>query len=171
MKKSFTIFFLSVFFFMGLSSSAIAQKFGYMNFNNLIVEMPDSKKADNEIEAYRKQLVAQLETKAKALEAKFTKYSQEAASGEITPKKNKERELELQKERDDLGALEQKLLQKIQEKRQAVYEPIFEKVDKAVKEVGKENNYTIIFNESTGVLLFNIKSDDVSPLVKAKLGM
>ncbi|HHH49547.1 MAG TPA: OmpH family outer membrane protein, partial [Saprospiraceae bacterium] len=99
------------------------------------------------------------------------KYSQEAASGEITPKKNKERELELQKERDDLGALEQKLLQKIQEKRQAVYEPIFEKVDKAVKEVGKENNYTIIFNESTGVLLFNIKSDDVSPLVKAKLGM
>lgn len=171
MKKSLTILLVFVISFLGLSTSALAQKYGYINFNNLIVEMPDSKKADNEIETYRKQQVALLENKAKALEAKFKKYSEEAATGDVPPKKNKEREIELQKDRQEIGKFEQDVLQKIQLKRQTAYDPIFKKANDAIEQVAEANGYKMIFNESIGVLLYNDATVDIMVQVKAKLGM
>ena len=171
MKKSLTILLVFVISFLGLSTSALAQKYGYINFNNLIVEMPDAKKADAEIETYRKQQVALLENKAKALEAKFKKYLEEAATDDVSPKKNKEREAELQKDRQEIGKFEQEVLQKIQVKREKFYDPIFKKANDAINQVAKENGYSMIFNESIGILLYNEASEDIMAQVKAKLGM
>ena len=50
--------------------------------------------------------------------------------------------------------------------------PIFEKADAAIKAIGKEGGFQMIFDSSTfNVLLFAEDSADIMPLVKAKLGL
>ena len=67
---------------------------------------------------------------------------------------------------------EQEVMQKVAKKREDLLRPILDKVDAAVKAVGKENGYGMIFDTS----LFNFilsadESEDVMPMVKKKLGI
>ena len=171
MKKGiFTLLFIGI-LILGLSANASAQKFGFLNYNNLLLEMPETKAADSKLEAFSAQLSKQLEGKAKTLQEKFTKAQQDVQAGNKTPVQVKQLEDELEKERQALALEERNSQQKVLEKREELYKPIFEKVNKAIKEVGEEGGYLFIFNESTGVILFDDTTDDVSALVKAKLGM
>ena len=63
--------------------------------------------------------------------------------------------------------------QQLQDKQVELFQPIYGKVDKAVKEVGKENGFVYIFDVSKGALLYfdDTKSTNVMPLAKAKLGL
>jgi outer membrane protein len=56
-------------------------------------------------------------------------------------------------------------------RRQVLLKPILEKIDVAVKAVGKEGGYTFIFDTSSGSMLFATESEDITSLVKTKLGM
>jgi len=50
--------------------------------------------------------------------------------------------------------------------------PIYEKADIAVQAVGKENGFSMIFDSGAfNVVLFAEDATDVTPLVKAKLGL
>ena len=171
MKIRFSTLLCCCLFFFCLSANVAAQKYGHMNYNNLIVELPKTKAADSQLEAYQKQLSAQLEKKGKALEQKFLDAQAKAQSGEWSPKMIQEKEAELEKERQTLAAEQSEAQQKVLAKREELFKPIFDEVNAAIEAVGKENGYTFIFNESTGVMLYNIEADDVLPLVKAKLGL
>jgi outer membrane protein len=60
----------------------------------------------------------------------------------------------------------------LQEKQAELFQPVYEKVEKAIKDVGKENDYLYIFNSLQGsslVFFDKEKSADVTTLVKAKL--
>ncbi|MBK9338659.1 MAG: OmpH family outer membrane protein [Lewinellaceae bacterium] len=52
-----------------------------------------------------------------------------------------------------------------------LYKPILERVNTAMQDVAKENAYLIVFDSSTQILLYGDESLDVTPLVKAKLGL
>ena len=56
-------------------------------------------------------------------------------------------------------------------RREDLLKPILTRVEDAVKAVATENSYLMIFDTSSGAFLFAAESDDVSPLVKKKLGM
>ena len=61
---------------------------------------------------------------------------------------------------EDMATLRRQLLQ-----------PLVNKLDEAVRVVGKEGGYQVIFDTSNGSALFAAESDDVTALVKAKLGL
>ena len=61
--------------------------------------------------------------------------------------------------------------QLVQAKREELLKPILDKVDVAIKAVGKEGGYLYIFDTSTGATLYALESEDVLPKVKAKLGL
>jgi Skp family chaperone for outer membrane proteins len=48
---------------------------------------------------------------------------------------------------------------------------VISKLNTVIVEVGKENGYSFIFDVSSGSMLYVTESDDVSPLVAAKLGL
>ena len=50
-------------------------------------------------------------------------------------------------------------------------QPVMEKALNAIKEVGKENGFTYIFDMNAGILYAAENSQDVLPLVKKKLGL
>ena len=61
--------------------------------------------------------------------------------------------------------------EKAQNKRQELYTPILKRAEDAVKAVAKENNYAYIFDTSIGAVIYAQESDDITLLVKKKLGL
>lgn len=165
------IAFLIVFTIFSLST-VLCQKYGHLNFGNLIADMPQTESANKELEAYQKQLVAKGEEMAKNLQIEFEGLLNEANQGNLSPLQQQEAEADLQKKEQDIRTYEQEVRQKVEKKRQELLGPIMEKADEAIKAVAQENGYELIFDTSVfNAILFAQDSDDVMPLVKAKLGL
>src|SRR5690606_29239750 len=107
-----------------------------------------------------------------ALEADAMKLRQEYDAGDISKIKAQERQTALAKREEELRKEEMEIGQKIEKRREDLLKPIFDRIDVALKELGKEHGYTMIFDTSIfNALLYVKESDDVMPLLKAKLGL
>lgn len=153
-----------------MGNIAIAQtKFGHINSAELLKSMPDVTKAETEIQAYAKAFQEQLQTMSKEYEKKIQEFQagEKMMSDPVKEVKVKEiKDLEARIESTNQSAQE-----KVEKKRQDLLQPIIDKADKAIKAVATEKGYDYIFDTSTGAFLQVKASDDVMPLVKAKLGM
>ncbi len=148
-----------------------AQKFGYLNSMNLLQELPETTAADKQLEAAQKDVTAKGQEMVKAFEADYQVYMQKAQSGSLSQVQQQQEEAKLTKQRDEIAKYEQTAMADVQKKRQELLEPIVAKLNEAIAAVGKEKGYSMIFDESAGAILFNLESDDVTGLVKAKLGI
>lgn len=165
------IFFLFLLCTVG-TASLQAQKFGYVNSNELLSLMPDVKAADAALETYQKELVAQGQTKVQAFEANYTKYLTDVNEGVLSKIQMTERETALGKEQQAIADFEKEVQLKVLQKREELLGPILTKVDEAIQAVGKENGYTMIFDSGTsGAMLYAPEGDNIIELLKAKLGM
>lgn len=161
-----------LFFFAAATTTSFAQKYGHLNAGNLLELLPEVAKADSEMEAYQKQMIAKGEEMAKAFQAKYAKLAQEVQQGIHSPVQQQNLEAELQKEQQTIVQYEQEVRQKVAQKREELLAPILDKVNTAIQNVGKEQGYSMIFDSSVpNVLLFVEDADDVTSAVKAKLGI
>jgi outer membrane protein len=151
-------------------SGLMAQTLGYTNSAALLMEMPETAAADQQLETYQQQLQAEFAEKESNLATLYEAYIAEANTGNLTRVQMQEKEAELMQLQQELQLLDQQLLVKYQEKREALYTPILNKLQTAIDQVGQENGYTMIFDVSVmNLLLFADDTDDVTELVKAKL--
>lgn len=149
--------------------SKTAQKFGYINSAELLKVMPEAKKAEANLNAY----VRNLEKQFGSLQTDYQKRIIEFQSQENTMA-----DAVKQSRIKAITDLEQRMQQsqvagqqQIAAKREALFKPILDRAEKAIKEVGKENHYDYIFDTSTGSFIYSDESHNVMPLVKAKLGI
>jgi outer membrane protein len=171
-KTQMTVKYLSIlaFFTLSFSFTVDAQQYGHMNFGTLIASLPETEAADSELQAYQKQLTAEVETKSEAWQKKAQEFFVKVEGGQLAPVQQQEEQANLEKERNEILALQQGITTKVQEKRKELLSPIIEKVEAAINEVAKENKYTMIFDTSVfNAILYATDSDDVTALVKAKL--
>jgi len=151
--------------------SVHAQKFGYINSQQLMQDIPEVKEANSNIETFKSQLQKKGQDMVKNLQAKYADLQKRQESGEIAPK---QLEGEAQKLKDEEAALmkfEQDSQQKILKKSEDLIQPLMDKINAAIKEVASEKGFDYIFDYSTGFVLFADESTDVSSLIKAKLGL
>ncbi len=153
--------------------SAMAQnfKFGHINSDELIQTMPEYDSATVKLEKFRKELVNALELMSVELNTKNDAYQKESKLLSDIVKQTKEQELiDMNKRIQDFQTNAQTQLQS---KQTEVFQPIYAKVDKAIKEVGKENGFLYVFDVAKGALLYfdEAKSINILPLVKTKLGL
>lgn len=153
------------------ATAGYSQKFGYMDSNKLIQDMPEVKKADATLETLQKQLQKQGQQKFQDLQKKAQDLQRKEQQGEIAPKKLQEEAEVLKQEELELQQFEQQMQQQIMEKRQELYEPILEKVNGIIEEIAKEEGYTYIFDLSGGAILYADDSVDVTDEVRARLGL
>jgi outer membrane protein len=151
--------------------AAQAQKFGHINVGNLLEQIKEVKTADTMMLKMRDQLSVKGQEMMKKAEADYQKYITDANSGTLTPIETQKREADLQKQQSDIEAYRTEIGQQLEQKRQELLKPILDRVEKAIKDVGKENNFTFIFDVSTGAMLYTLEANDVTPLVKAKMGL
>ncbi len=146
-------------------------KFGHINSDELIQSMPEYDSATVKLEKYRKELVNALELMSVELNTKNDAYQKESKNLSDIVKQTKEQELiDMNKRIQDFQTNAQTQLQN---KQTEVFQPIYAKVDKAIKDVGKENGFFYIFDVAKGALLYfdESKSINILPLVKTKLGL
>jgi outer membrane protein len=157
--------------FAGKNAMAQSFKFGHINSDELIQTMPEYDSATVKLEKFRKELVNALELMGVELNNKNEAYQKESKNLSDIVKQTKEQELvDMQKRIQDFQANAQTQLQN---KQTEVFQPIYAKVDKAIKDVGKENGFFYVFDVAKGALLYfdETKSVNVMPLVKTKLGL
>lgn len=152
-------------------SSVSAQKFAHINSQLLMVELPEMKAADTEVQTYQESLMKKGQDMVQAFEAKYLAYAEKANNGELNKIQMQQMEGELSKEQQAIQSYEVEIQNMLATKRQSLYEPIITKVKAAIEQVGQEGGYTMIFESGSGVLVHAAESDDIMTQVKAKLGM
>ena len=160
---------LSITIFATSAIMSQAPKFGYVNSQELLAEMPELKEADSELETYQKQLVAKGKTMVEELEAEYQKYVDSAQKGLLSQVQIQQKEAELGQKQQEIQNYELEVQQKLAKKRETLYQPILDRVKAAIQDYGKENGYTMIFDTSSGSLLHASESDNLLEQIKAKL--
>jgi len=163
MKKIFLLLTAGLLFAMSVQ----AQKLGFINTADLMESMPEYNKAIDELKAYQKTFQDQGQAMIKEYQSKIEAYQKEEATMTDVIKEIKQKEIgDLQNRLQDLN---DSMGEKMDAKQKELMQPIMDKARKAIEAVGKENGYQYIYDAAG--LLYAQDSDNVLPLVKAKLGL
>ncbi len=151
------------------STSLFAQKIGRINSQDVVVNMAEFKEAQTQIEALAKDLQAQAETIQVEMNNKLQEYQKGVETMTDAVRQLKEKELNDLNTR--LQEFNQVAQQELQKKEQELMEPIIKKANEAITEVAKAGGYTVIMESGSMVYFDEANVKDISPEVKAKLGV
>jgi len=169
MKKTIVLL-LFAFCLAGTASAQIkVNKLGYINTLELLSLMPEVGPADAELEKYANELDGLYSKMLQEYQSKVSEIQNTVDNMSEDMKQVKAQELADMEKR--IGQFEESSSTKLNKKKETLYKPILDLADKAIKEVAKENGFTYIFDSSVGAIIFADESDDILPLVKAKLGL
>jgi len=170
MKSLFKIFVLGMLLLSAGFANAQAPKFGHIDLQALVGVMPERADAEKQFLAFQKELEDALGDMQKELQAKFVEYTAKKDSLTETVRRMKEEDLNAMNER--VQNYQSSASQQLQAKQGELLKPVFDKADKAIKEVGAEKGLLYVFDMSSRTILYNSKESlDILPLVKTKLGI
>lgn len=164
MKKVFLVLIAIVCFGMTMGH---AQKYGHVNVNDIFLAMPGADTIQTSIQAYQTELEAEYNSMVEEFKTKYAKLEREAGTMSSTVLSLRQQELTSLQER--IQNFEQSLQEIMQEKQVELMTPFQNKIIQAIKDVAKENGFVYIFDTKT--LLYADENEDVSALVKKKLGI
>lgn len=157
--------------FVATAGYSQTMKFGHINSDELIQALPEFDSATVKLENFRKELTNALELMSVELNNKNDAYTKEQKNLTDIVRQTKEQEIiDLNKRMQDF---QQNAQTKYQDKQVELFQPIYTKVDKAIKDVGKENGFVYVFDVAKGSLLYfdETKSINIMPLARTKLGL
>ena len=146
-------------------------KLGHINSQELYTAMPEMDSAQKQLEAVAKQYETTLEQLQVEFNKKYEEYNkmtQDPAAVELILR-TKEDELQTLQQR--IQAFQQEAQNEITKKRTEFFQPVQNKAQKAINDVGSENGFTYIFDVNAGIVYAADNTIDVLPLVKKKLGI
>jgi outer membrane protein len=155
----------------GHVASAQNLKFGHINSDQLIQALPEFDSAQVSLEKFQKELINALDLMTVELNTKSEAYNKDSKNLSEVVRQTKEQELyDMNKRIQDFQNSAQTQLQN---KQAELFQPILTKVEKAIKDVGKENGFIYVFDVAKGSIAYfdEAKSTDVMDLAKAKLGI
>ena len=165
MKKITFLALLSI-----LTLSTMAQnKFGYVDSQELLMLMPERKKAETNVQNFAKSLETQLASMTAEYQQGVQEYHTNEALYTDLVKQDKIAEITGLEQR--IQTFQQNAQKSLQAKEQELLEPILAKARKAIEDVATEGNYTYIFDRSNGTILYAKDSENVINLVKKKLNL
>ncbi|MCK4630699.1 MAG: OmpH family outer membrane protein [Bacteroidales bacterium] len=170
MKNLLKLLVLTLFLFSGTAVNAQNFKFGHINSQELLSIMPERDSAEAIIQKYAMDLEGELEIMQVEYRNKLNDYLEKQDN--LTPLVKQTKEQELNEFQSRIQDFTNNAQQELQKQEAQLIQPIIIKAEKAIKDVGKENGFTYIFDLSRGaVIFFSEQSEDILPLVKKKLGL
>jgi len=149
------------------ATSAFAQKYGHVNSTDIMQAMPGIDSVQIKIAEFQKSLETLYENMANEFQTKNEKFNKEA--GTMSSAVRKVREDELVALQNRIQEFQMNVQDDLEEEYMRLIAPYKEKVQNAINDVAKDNKYSYIFD--TQILLYYDGGDDVTPLVKKKLGI
>ena len=145
-------------------------KFGTVNSAEVIAAMPERAAAEQQLQDLSKKY----EDEFVKIQEEFTKkYKEYMALGDTIPETIRARRMqEVQDSQSRIESFREMATQDIQKQQEALFAPVQQKLMDAIKAVGAEGKYTYIFDLAYPIVIYQgAPSEDVTPLVKAKLGL
>ena len=162
---------LSVLFILATLMPLQAQKFGFINTQELLASMPDLKIADVQVQALQNELLIKGEDMVTKFEADYKAYMTEVNGGTLSKVQMQQKEEVLVAKQDEIKKYEAEIQQKVGAKREELYKPILDKVKSEIEKLGKEGSYTMIFDGSAGMILHAAETENLMSALKTKLGV
>jgi len=145
-------------------------KLGHINSQEILSLMPERTEIEKTLNDLQTQWENELLKMREEYYAKIKEFQDKQATMPESIKQARQSEIVEIEQR--INIFNQTASSDLQKKQQELFTPVIDKVKKAINEVGSENNYTYIFDLSTQSIVYQSpKSNDVTPLVKKKLGL
>ena len=154
-----------------MSVAAMAQdfKFGYVDFNEVIMLMPEMDEARATIEENQKTNEEILMTMYKEYETKMQQYQQNNATWSPAVREMKEKEI-MQLEQN-LQQNQQVLQQELQQLQQQLQAPIYKKAQDTVNELAKAKGLALVFEKNSLLYLDPAQGVDLTPEARTALNI
>lgn len=147
------------------------QKYGHVNSGNLLQQLPEVKQADEALKIVQDSFQNIEKALLDIFEKEYVAFVKQANAGELPKLQIQKKQQEFQAKEEEIKSLRNKAQLEMITKRQVLLDPIIQKMQDAVDAVAKEKGFTYVFDIASGALLFANESEDIEPLVKAKLGI
>jgi outer membrane protein len=171
MINKINLFIAIVALFSATTLSAQTLKYGHMNLGNLVEQLPEVAKANGDLKSFADKIGTKGDSLAKSFQADYERLSKDYQSGILTPLQAQTAQADLEKRQAYIQAFEEEAQKTIAAKREELLSPILVKVQEAIKVVAKENGYAMVFDTSSGAALYALETEDITPLVKKKMGI
>jgi outer membrane protein len=172
MKKIFLSLILTGFLAAGSGFAQTTLKLGHIDSQALFTSMPESDSAQKKLERSAQQMQSTLEQLQVEFNKKYEEYTKLSGDNTTSDLILRTKEDELQSLQQRIQTFQQQAEQDISAQRTTLFKPIQEKAINAVNQVAAENGFTYIFDKAGGALVYTApESQDILPLVKAKLGL
>lgn len=158
---------------LALPIGAIAQnlKFGHVNSQDVVVEMPEYKKAEESLKALQDKYADEFQRSQDEFAKKAQQFQQDMSEKTLPANIAERRQKELQDMGQRLEAFQQEAMQSIQKAQMELMAPIYNKVNDAIQKVGKSEGLIYIFDLAGSTIPYvdNAQSKDVTTLIQAQL--
>lgn len=157
---------------VALPLTAAAQKFGTVQIDNVFSAMPETTEMQNTLNDASKKYETEFQKLQEELNKLYTDF-QTIQNDTATPDAIKERRMqEIQDKASKVEQFRQTATQDLQRQQEQLVAPIQSKINDAIKAVGTEGSFTLILPAEPAIILYQgADVVDVTPLVKAKLGL
>ena len=153
-----------------LTFNTFAQKLGHLDAQEILSLMPEREKATEDYQEHAKALESQLMSMQTLYQSSIQDYQDNESTYSDLVKQDKISEIQGLEQR--IATFQQSAQESLQRKEMELLSPILEKLQNAINEVAEDGDYTYIFDNSTGgMLLYSKDSENISSLVKKKLGL
>lgn len=149
-------------------ASAQALKVGLVDTNDIISKMPETTAAQNTLNEAQKKYQAELQRIDEEFQRQYEELQNMKEDELPAIKERKVRQLQETQQKGE--AFQQQVIQDLQKQQDELMAPVIQKVRNAIESVGKENGFNLI-QEMAGQLYYASPVEDITPLVKSKLGL
>lgn len=146
--------------------ATFAQKFGKVNTQNIMQNLPEIAKINGELQAQQKTYENDLKSMQDELQRQSDAYEKGKSTMNASAQKAKEQELQTLYQK--IQQTYQDNSQALQKKQQDLMQPVVTKVRNAIDAVGKAGGFTFIFEDGVAVYT-GTNVEDVTAKVQAEI--
>lgn len=159
-----------------VSFAQAQQKIGYINADEVFQATPEFKSASEVIMKLSNEKQQELEGMVKMIEEKQNDVDEKYKNRSEANKETIDAEIltlsqEIQQMRQRIQDVQRVAQEEVGKKQQELMAPIQTKVMNAINAVAKEKNFAYILDLGTGAVIYYQGGEDITPDVKAKLGL
>ncbi len=150
-------------------TGASAQKFGYVNLQEIVMAMPERDSAEVKVQLVSQDYAEQLDMIRVEYNTKGQEYQKNVATLSDAARQMKEKELRDIEVR--YAEFQRDAQQMVQRQEAELMQPIIEKAQNAIKKVGIDNGFVAVFESAAMLYMDEKMMVDITPLVKKELGI
>ncbi|MDE5842257.1 MAG: OmpH family outer membrane protein [Muribaculaceae bacterium] len=161
---------LAIAVMFSMVASAQTVKIGLVDTNAILAAMPEMATAQQKLQETQNKYETQYKALGEELQKQYDELANMKEDELPAIRENKTRAFADNQQK--LQQFEQQVMQEMQKMQSDLMAPIFTKMKDAIESVGREGSYTLVqAMDPQSIFYYSAPAQDITPLVKTKLGL